>query len=71
MKEKLQEQERSTGGHQMDLGKLFCRAYYHPKEETLYVESKAFHFNCGNHSIDMHLVISCKNLIPCDSNGLR
>ena len=26
----------------MDLGKLYCRAYYHQKEETLYVESKIF-----------------------------
>lgn len=38
--EKLQEQERVIGNHQMDLGKLYCRAYYHQKEETLYVESK-------------------------------
>ncbi|CAF3367333.1 unnamed protein product [Rotaria socialis] len=55
--EKLQEQERSSIINQSsstsDLGKLYCRAYYHLKEETLYVE-----------------IISCKNLKPCDSNGL-
>ncbi|CAF1576139.1 unnamed protein product [Adineta ricciae] len=55
--EKVQEQER-TGinnqpPHLTDLGKLYCRAYYHLKEETLYVE-----------------ILSCKNLKPCDSNGL-
>ncbi|CAF0890091.1 unnamed protein product [Rotaria sordida] len=55
--EKLQEQERigviNQTLHLADLGKLYCRAYYHLKEETLYVE-----------------IISCKNLKPCDSNGL-
>ncbi|CAF0764647.1 unnamed protein product [Didymodactylos carnosus] len=48
--DKLQEQERTTTN---DLGKIYCRAYYHTKEETLCIE-----------------VISCKNLKPCDSNGL-
>ncbi|CAF1308521.1 unnamed protein product [Adineta steineri] len=55
--EKLHEQERAVIINQSsnlpDLGKLYCRAYYHLKEETLYVE-----------------IISCKNLKPCDSNGL-
>ncbi|CAF4311057.1 unnamed protein product [Rotaria sp. Silwood2] len=40
--EKLQEQERlgilNQPSHLTDLGKLYCRAYYHLKEETLYVE---------------------------------
>lgn len=40
--EKLQEQDRVGITNQPDLGKLFCRAYYHLKEETLYVESKRF-----------------------------
>ncbi|CAF4554622.1 unnamed protein product [Rotaria sp. Silwood1] len=55
--DKLQEQERIGLLNQpsllTDLGKLYCHAYYHLKEETLYVE-----------------IISCKNLKPCDSNGL-
>jgi hypothetical protein len=55
--------------NQTDLGKLYCRAYYHLKEETLYVESKIFIFK--SNIINIYLVISCKNLKPCDSNGLR
>ncbi|CAF0914776.1 unnamed protein product [Rotaria sordida] len=51
--EKAQEQDRANSSNQIDLGKLYCRAYYHSKEETLYIE-----------------IISCKNLRPCDSNGL-
>ncbi|CAF4370314.1 unnamed protein product, partial [Rotaria sp. Silwood2] len=51
--EKVQEQDRANSSNQCDLGKLYCRAYYHLKEETLYIE-----------------IISCKNLRPCDSNGL-
>ncbi|UJR07768.1 hypothetical protein I4U23_012051 [Adineta vaga] len=51
--EKLHEQERANNSNQSDLGKLYCRAYYHSKEATLYIE-----------------IISCKNLKPCDSNGL-
>ncbi|CAF4331550.1 unnamed protein product, partial [Adineta steineri] len=34
--EKLQEQERANNSSQADLGKLYCRAYYHSKEGTLY-----------------------------------
>ncbi|UJR38386.1 hypothetical protein I4U23_031055 [Adineta vaga] len=55
--EKVQEQERANLSNQpaysTDLGKLYCRAYYHLKEETLYIE-----------------ILSCKNLKPCDPNGL-
>ncbi|CAF1066209.1 unnamed protein product [Adineta ricciae] len=36
--EKLQEQDRANNSSQSDLGKLYCRAYYHPKQETLYIE---------------------------------
>ena len=38
--EKLQEQDRVNNSSQAELGRIFCRAYYHPHEETLYVESK-------------------------------
>ncbi|CAM4874974.1 unnamed protein product [Rotaria socialis] len=36
--EKVQEQDRANSSNQSDLGKLYCRAYYHAKEETLYIE---------------------------------
>ncbi|CAF4345417.1 unnamed protein product, partial [Rotaria sordida] len=36
--EKAQEQDRANSSNQIDLGKLYCRAYYHSKEETLYIE---------------------------------
>ena len=38
--EKLQEQDHVNNSSQSELGRIFCRAYYHPHEETLYVESK-------------------------------
>jgi len=41
LKEKIQEQDRALVCNQFELGKLYCRVYYHLKEETLYVESKS------------------------------
>ena len=75
LQEKLQEQDRVASGNApanvADLGKLYCRAYYHLKEETLYVESKNFFDLLSVLSSSIVVVISCKNLKPCDSNGLR
>ena len=42
LQEKVQEQDRINNSSQSDLGKLYFRAYYHSKPETLYVESKSF-----------------------------
>lgn len=71
--EKLNEQERFNQTNHFGLGRIFSRAYYHPKEETLYVESEfnlVFSFTERNDFFRLE-VVACKSLKPCDSNGLR
>ena len=43
--EKIQEQDRSNNSSQCEFGKLYCRVYYHSKDETLYIESKQTFFS--------------------------